>query len=161
MIIAAFTTCAQLIMQAYTYDIYTSIGIFIPLIVTNCMILGRAEAFASRNNLALSVVDGLVTGIGFAWVLLLLGAMREIIGSGTILANMDQLFGNIAANWQITIIPNYSGFIFAILPPGAFIGLGLIIAAKKAIDIRHTQWLEQHHLLMAGSKRIRVTDIAK
>jgi Na+-translocating ferredoxin:NAD+ oxidoreductase subunit E len=158
MIIAAFTTCAELCMQAFAYDAYVSIGIFIPLIVTNCMILGRAEAFASRNNVLISSLDGVITGLGFAWVLLMLGLLREVVGSGTLFANFDLLFGAGAASWKIVLIDDYQGFIFALLPPGAFIGLGLFIAAKKYLDALYQNWLREHHLLLVGTKRVRVTD---
>ena len=158
MIIAAFTTCAELIMQAYTYHLYTIIGIFIPLIVTNCMILGRAEAFASRNNVALSTIDGVMTGLGFAWVLLLLGIMREIIGSGTLFANFELIFGEPAQHWKIVVIEDFDGFVLAILPPGAFIALGLIIALHSYINNTYAQWLLAHKQITTGVKRVRVTE---
>ncbi len=134
MIIASFVTCIELLSQAFTYDLYLSLGIFIPLIVTNCVILGRAEAFASKNSALPAIIDGLMMGIGFTLVLILLGGMRELLGSGTLFTNMELLFGPIAEHWKITIIANYNGFLFAILPPGAFIGIGMIIACKNIID---------------------------
>ena len=134
LVIASLVTIVELLMQAFLYDLYTILGIFIPLIVTNCAIIGRAEAFASRNNGYHASLDGLMMGLGFTLVLLLLGSMREIIGSGTLFAQADLLFGDIAKNWKIVFSDNYNGFLLAILPPGAFIGLGFIIAIKNNID---------------------------
>ena len=134
MIIASFTTCIELLMQAYTYELYRILGIFIPLIVTNCIILGRADAFASKNPVLPAAFDGLMMGLGFAVVLLLLGALRELIGQGTLFAGMELLLGPVASNWTITVIPDYKQFLFAILPPGAFVFMGFLIAVK---NIRH------------------------
>ncbi len=136
LVIASFVTAVELAMNAFFHDLYTVLGIFIPLIVTNCSILGRAEAFASKNSVGKSVIDGLTMGVGFAAVLVVLGAMREIIGSGTLFAQAHMMFGE-AARWlTITIIDDYKGFLLAILPPGAFIGLGLLIAVKNLIEQR-------------------------
>jgi len=132
-------TIIELLMQAFLYDLYTILGIFIPLIVTNCAIIGRAEAFASRNKVYHSAIDGLMMGVGFTLVLLLLGSMREIIGSGTLFDQADLLFGEFGKSMKIVFIKDYSGFLLAILPPGAFIGLGFIIAAKNVIDRRLKQ----------------------
>ena len=134
MIIAAFTTCIELLMQAYTYELYRILGIFIPLIVTNCVILGRADAFASKNPVLPAAFDGLMMGTGFAVVLVVLGSLREIIGQGTLFAGMDLLFGPVAESWTITLFPNYKQFLFAILPPGAFVFMGFLIAIKNIID---------------------------
>ncbi|EKF75163.1 electron transport complex RsxE subunit [Alcanivorax hongdengensis A-11-3] len=136
MIIAAMVTVIEMLMQAYTFELYQILGIFIPLIVTNCTVLGRADAFASKNGVLPAMVDGMMMGAGFLVVLLLLGGMRELIGQGTLFANMQLLFGPVAANWEIDVIHNYGGFLLAILPPGAFLGLGLIIAGKNVIDKR-------------------------
>ncbi len=133
MIIASFVTCTELLMQAFTYELYQILGIFIPLIVTNCVILGRADAFASKNPILPSVVDGVMMGLGFTVVLVLLGAMRELIGQGTLFENMQLLFGPMAENWKIVVFDDYS-FLFAILPPGAFVGMGLLIAVKNIVD---------------------------
>lgn len=158
MIIASFTTCIELLMQAYTYELYRILGIFIPLIVTNCIILGRADAFASRNPVLPAAFDGLMMGTGFAVILVLLGALRELIGQGTLFAGMDLLLGPVAADWTITVIPNYKQFLFAILPPGAFVFMGFLIAIKNIIDRR----LEERRknlepLAPKESKRVRVT----
>ncbi|PJE80244.1 Electron transport complex subunit RnfE [invertebrate metagenome] len=139
MIIAAFTSSVELLMQAYTYDLYQILGIFIPLIVTNCIILGRADGFASKNPVLPSIFDGLMMGGGFFVVLLLLGALRELIGQGTLFANMDLLFGSAARNWTLIVIPDYKRFLFAILPPGAFVFMGCIIAVKNVIDRRQKE----------------------
>ena len=158
MIIASFTTCIELLMQAYTYELYRILGIFIPLIVTNCIILGRADAFASRNPVLPAAFDGLMMGTGFAVILVLLGALRELIGQGTLFSGMDLLLGPIAADWTMTVIANYKPFLFAILPPGAFVFMGFLIAIKNSIDRR----LEERRKNLApgipkGSKRVRVT----
>ncbi|QFU05363.1 Electron transport complex protein RnfE [Pseudoalteromonas sp. THAF3] len=134
MIIAAFVTIIQLLMNAFTFGLYQSLGIFIPLIVTNCAIIGRAEAFASKNNALLSAWDGLMMGLGFAMILVLLGAMRELIGQGTLFDGADLLLGPWAQSLRLDIIHFDHQFLLAILPPGAFIGLGLLIAAKNLID---------------------------
>ncbi len=136
MIIASIVTIIELLMNAWLHDLYLILGIFIPLIVTNCSITGRAEAFASRNPVLPSLVDGLMMGIGFTAVLLLLGGMREIIGQGTLFSQAELMFGESARGLAITIIEDYRGFLLAALPPGAFIGLGLIVALKNVIDAR-------------------------
>jgi len=136
LIIAAAVTIVDLMMQAFLYDLYTVLGIFISLITTNCAIIGRAEAFAAKNNVITSALDGLAMGLGFTAVLVVLGGIREAIGSGTLFARSDLIFGEGARNWTITLAENYDGFLLAILPPGAFIGMGLLIALKNVIDKR-------------------------
>lgn len=158
MIIASFTTCAELLMQAFTYELYQVLGIFIPLIVTNCAILGRADAFARKNPVLPAAIDGFFMALGFLVVLLLLGAMRELIGQGTLFTNMHLIFGEVARNWEWQVFNNYPDFLFAILPPGAFVGLGLLIALKNLIDDRIAkQRLAKSSPIVAGSKRVRVT----
>ncbi|MBQ0754859.1 MAG: electron transport complex subunit E [Gammaproteobacteria bacterium] len=139
MIIAALVTVIEMLMQAYTFELYEILGIFIPLIVTNCVVLGRADAFASKNPVLPAFIDGAMMGLGFLVILLLLGALREVIGQGTLFTNMQLLFGPSASGWQINLFENYRGFLFAVLPPGAFVGLGLIIAGKNVIDKRLKQ----------------------
>lgn len=134
MIIAAFVTIIQLLMNAYTFGLYQSLGIFIPLIVTNCAIIGRAEAYASKNPVHLSAFDGLMMGAGFMVVLVVLGAMRELIGQGTLFDGADLLLGPWASVLRIEVFSFDNQFLLAILPPGAFLGLGLLIAAKNVID---------------------------
>lgn len=136
MIIASFVTAIDLAMQGWLFELHKILGIFIPLIVTNCAILGRAEAFASRTTVDRAAMDGFMMGIGFTIVLLLLGGMREILGQGTLFSNAHLMFGEAARGWTITLIGDYRGFLLAILPPGAFIGLGLLIAVKNIIDDR-------------------------
>jgi len=136
MIIAAFVTCVQLLMNAYAYELYQSLGIFIALIVTNCIIIGRAEAFASRNPPLLALFDGLMMGLGFALVLLVLGGVRELLGQGTLFDGAELLLGDWAAVLRIQVVQMDSGFLLAILPPGAFIALGFLIALKNSIDVR-------------------------
>ncbi|MBF0470798.1 MAG: electron transport complex subunit E [Gammaproteobacteria bacterium] len=139
MIIASFVTAIELSMSAWFYDLYRVLGIFIPLIVTNCAILGRAEAFASRNDIPHSLVDGAAMGIGFTVPLVLLGAMREITGFGTLFAQADLMFGP-SAHWlTLNLFDDYGGFLLSILPPGAFIGLGLLIALKNVIDHKRAE----------------------
>ncbi len=136
LIIAAAVTCIELIMKAWFYDLYLILGIFVPLIVTNCAIIGRAEAFASRNKLIPSLIDALAMGLGFLLVLAALGALREILGFGTLFSNAELLFGSIAEQWEISLGTDYKGMLLAILPPGAFFGLALLIALKNVIDAR-------------------------
>lgn len=123
-VIASFVTVVQLCMEAYTYDLYKALGIFIPLIVVNCLILGRAEAYASRNRLTPAVVDGLGMGLGFTLALFVLGAVRELFGSGTLLG--CSVFG-----------PGYEPLLLMILPPGAFIVMGLLLAGMNRFDARN------------------------
>lgn len=158
MIIASFVTVTELIMQAFTYELYQVLGIFIPLIVTNCVILGRADAFASKNGLLPSAVDGFMMALGFIAVLVLLGAMREVLGQGVIFSNMDLLFGPMAKDWQITLVDGYPDFLFAILPPGAFMGMGILIALKNLLDDSLKKRAERLKApVETGSKRVRVT----
>ncbi|MGX2039727.1 electron transport complex subunit E [Methylocaldum sp. MU1018] len=136
LIIASNVTVIELLMNAFFHDLHKILGIFIPLIVTNCAIIGRAEAFASKNPADRALVDGLFVGLGFTFVLVLLGALREAVGTGAVLNRADLMFGEIAKNWTISLFSDYDGFLLAILPPGAFIGLGLLIAVKNIIDAR-------------------------
>jgi electron transport complex protein RnfE len=134
LVIASAVTITDIIMQAFFYELYLIIGLFIALITTNCAIIARAEAFASKNTVADSALDGLFMGLGFTAVLLVLGTLREIIGFGTLFQQFDLMFGEGAQWMKITLFENYDGYLLAILPPGAFIGLGLIIAVKNVID---------------------------
>lgn len=136
LIIASFVTAVELVMNAYFHQLYLILGIFIPLIVTNCAILGRAEAFASKTTPARAAADGLAMGAGFLGVLLTLGALRELLGQGTLLADAHLMFGEWGRALEMELIPDYPGFLLALLPPGAFIGLGLLLALKNVIDGR-------------------------
>ncbi|MFA0134508.1 electron transport complex subunit E [Vibrio splendidus] len=134
MIIASLVTCVQLLMNAYAYGLYLSLGIFIPLIVTNCIIIGRAEAFASKNEVLPAAQDGFWMGLGMTSVLIVLGAMREVIGNGTLFDGADLLLGDWASVLRIQIFQFDNSFLLALLPPGAFIGVGFLIALKNIID---------------------------
>ncbi|MFQ5633811.1 MAG: Rnf-Nqr domain containing protein, partial [Gammaproteobacteria bacterium] len=123
----------EMLFRAWLFDLHGALGIFLPLIVTNCVILGRAESFASRQPVAASVMDGFAHGLGFAWVLILLGGLRELIGHGSLLRNAEFLFGPAAENWRIDIGDGSAGLLIAVLPPGAFIGLGLLVAARNRL----------------------------
>ena len=123
-------------MKALFYDLYLVLGIFIPLIVTNCAIIGRAEGFASKNPVGVSALDGLMMGLGFLIVLSLLGAMREVIGFGTLFSHADLMFGETAKALTIIFNHDYRGFLLAVLPPGAFFGLALLIAGKNIVEAR-------------------------
>ncbi|MEN9657520.1 MAG: hypothetical protein RL571_985 [Pseudomonadota bacterium] len=138
LIIAALVTVVDLLFNAYAHGLYVVLGIFIPLITTNCIVLARAEAFASKNSVWDSALDGFFMGIGLTLVLAVLGGMRELVGKGTLLSGIDLVFGPKAQAWTIHIIPAdmHYQFLLAILPPGAFIGLGLLIAVKTALDKR-------------------------
>jgi electron transport complex protein RnfE len=136
LIIASVVTIIELSMQALFYDLFLVLGIFIPLIVTNCAIIGRAEGFASRNPVGPAALDGLMMGLGFLIVLALLGGLREIIGFGTLFANAELMFGEGAQSLKLEINPDYPGFLLAVLPPGAFFGLAILISAKNWLDLR-------------------------
>lgn len=158
MIIATFVTCAELLMKAFTYELYLVLGIFIPLIVTNCAILGRADAFASKNPVLPSLVDGFTMGLGFTAVLVLIGAVREILGRGTLFADMDLLLGPMAEGWGFNVLgSDYPGFLVAVLPPGAFLVTGLLIAAKHAIDGHIERRRQAAIRIVPGAKRVRTT----
>ena len=158
MIIAAAVTCIELLMQAFAYELFQILGIFLPLITTNCVILGRADAFACKNKVLPSMYDGFVMGVGFAVILMLLGAIREIIGTGAIFANMDLLFGEGAKSWKIVLVDDYTAVLVAILPPGAFIFTGMIIALKNIIDtgIKNREAAKAEKVAPT-SRRVRVT----
>ncbi|MCW8962530.1 MAG: electron transport complex subunit E [Gammaproteobacteria bacterium] len=134
LVIAGFVGVVELVMNAYFYELYLILGIFIPLIVTNCIIIGRAEAFASRQPLWAATLDGFVMGLGFTLVLLLLGSMREIVGSATLFADAHLLFGEWGQHMSISFGEDARGILLFALPPGAFIGLGLLVAIKNVID---------------------------
>ncbi len=136
MVIASFVTAVELAMQAYFHELHKVLGIFIPLIVTNCVIIGRAEAFASKNTPGRALVDGLAMGLGITSVLTVLGALRELVGQGTVLSQAHQLFGSAARAVELSLGASFHGLLIAILPPGAFLGLGFLIALKNVIDRR-------------------------
>lgn len=134
LIIAALVTVVDLLFNAFLHDLYLVLGIFIPLIVTNCIVLARVEAFAAKNSVGLAAYDGVVMGVGFVWVIGLLGAIREFVGQGTLFAGIEMIVPGASA-WQI-LPADYPGFLLAILPPGAFFVLGLMIAGRNWIEWR-------------------------
>lgn len=136
LIIASLVTVIELLFKAFLFDLYLSLGIFIPLIVTNCAILARAEAFASRHSPSAAILDGISMGAGFILLLVALGALRELIGRGSLFYGADSLFGPMASGFEMQLFPESSGLLLAVLPPGAFIGLGLLVAAKNYFDAR-------------------------
>jgi electron transport complex protein RnfE len=136
LLIATLVTLVDLFMEAYLNDLYQALGLFIPLIVTNCAILGRAEVFASKSPPAEATFDGLMMGLGFTLSLIILGGVREVLGSGTLFADASLMLGEVFAFLEITLIDDYGGFLLMILPPGGFIALGFIMAGKRLIDRR-------------------------
>ncbi len=159
MIIASFTTCAELLMRAFTYELYQILGLFIALIVTNCAILGRADAFACKNKPIPAVIDGIMMGFGFSVVLVIVGAIRELLGNGTLFADMHLLLGEFGRGWTLQISENYPGFLVAVLPPGAFLVTGFLIALKNIIDseLQRREKLRQTQETEAVSRRVRTT----
>jgi Na+-translocating ferredoxin:NAD+ oxidoreductase subunit E len=139
LIIAAMVTVIDLSMNAFLHPLHNVLGIFIPLIVTNCIVLARVEAFAAKNPTLPSALDGLMMGIGLAGVLALLGGIRELVGKGTLFSGIDLVFGPEAKSLVWQAIPDYNGFLLAILPPGAFIGLACLIAVRNWAELRKTQ----------------------
>ncbi|MEI7757427.1 MAG: electron transport complex subunit E [Bacteroidota bacterium] len=136
LIIAALVTVIDFSIHAFIQPLYKALGIFIPLIVTNCIVLARVESFAAKNKTTPSFFDGLFMGLGLAMVLTFLGALRELFGKGTLLSGIDLILGPSANNLVIHFFGNYQGFLLAILPPGAFIGLACLIALKNRIEAR-------------------------
>lgn len=158
LIIAALTSCIEFVMQAYAYQLYQVLGIFIPLIVTNCSILARAETFARFNALLPSLIDGLMMGLGYVLVLLLLGAFREILGRGSLFSHMDLIFGPMAQNWTLHPFEHFPGILFLALPPGAFVGLGLLVALVNVINEKRQQAAQKDTTpVVSGHKRVRIT----
>ncbi|MEM9784437.1 MAG: electron transport complex subunit RsxE, partial [Pseudomonadota bacterium] len=131
-------TMVDMALNAWAHDLHKVLGLFIPLIVTNCAILGRAEAFASRTGPLAAGFDGLMMGLGFTFALVALGAVREILGAGTLFANASVLLGSGLGFLEMTVIPDYGGFLLMILPPGGFIVLGFLLAAKNVLDRRRS-----------------------
>ncbi len=134
LIIACVVTTIELLMSAHMEALFLALGIFLPLIVTNCAVIGRAEAFASRNPVAHAAMDGFAMGLGFLGVLVALGALRELVGHGTLMRDADILLGAWARGLEVQVWADYRGFLPAVLPPGAFVGLALLIAFKNKLD---------------------------
>lgn len=140
MVIASLVTLVELVMNAYFQTLYDILGIFLPIITTNCAIIGRAEAFASKNRVGPALIDGFMMGMGFLLVLVVLGGAREILAQGTLGQGLHLLFGASFEGLYWTLIPDTQGLLLAALPPGAFIGLGIMIALKNMIDRQVKQW---------------------
>ncbi|MFC4656814.1 MULTISPECIES: electron transport complex subunit E [Rheinheimera] len=136
MVIASVVTVIELLMHAWMYNLYQALGIFIPLIVTNCIVIGRAEAYASKNSVGPAAFDGLMMGIGFSLVLCTLGAVRELVGSGSLFAGADLLLGDWAKVLTVQLFSPENPMLLAILPPGAFLVMALLIASKNQLDLR-------------------------
>ena len=136
LIVAALVTVIDLGMHAWLQALHGVLGIFIPLIVTNCIVLARVEAFAAKQPVGYSALDGLMMGLGLAMVLTVLGGMREVVGKGTLFSGIDLALGPSAKQFVLTVVPDYHGFLLAILPPGAFIGLALLIAGRNWLESR-------------------------
>jgi electron transport complex protein RnfE len=143
LLIAAIVTVVDMMMNAWLHELHKVLGLFIPLIVTNCAILGRAESFASRQPIRAAVTDGFAMGIGFIIALVALGATREIIGAGTLFANASLLLGEGFSWMEITLIPDYRGFLLMALPPGGFLMMGFLMAAKRVADARISEGKQQ------------------
>lgn len=135
-IIATLVTLTDMLINAYAYELYKVLGLFIALIVVNCAILGRAEAFASKNTMLDSLYDALMMGIGLTWALVVIGGFREIIGSGTLFAQASLLLGDAFGFLEVTLIPDYKGFLIMVLPPGGFMAVGFLLVAKRWLDQR-------------------------
>ena len=133
-LIASIVTLIDMWLNAWMHELYKVLGLFIPLIVTNCAILGRVESFASKQNLLPALADGFFMGLGFLWVLVVVGAIREIIGSGTLFSHAPLLLGQQFAWLETTVIPNYQGVLLLVLPPGGFVVLGLLLSLKRLTE---------------------------
>ncbi len=131
LIIASLVTMTDLMLNAYLHPLHKVLGLFIPLIVTNCAILGRVESFASKTSPIPALIDGISMGIGFTWVLVVLGGVREVIGTGKLFDNASLLLGDSFHFLEITVIPDYRGLLIAILPPGGFLILGAMLMVKQ------------------------------
>ncbi|AWI78083.1 electron transport complex subunit RsxE [Parazoarcus communis] len=135
-LIATLVTLVDMSLNAWLHDLHKVLGLFIALIVVNCAILGRAEAFASRQPVLSSIVDGIAMGLGFTLALIVLGATREVLGSGTLFASASLLLGESFRFLEITVIPDYKGFLMMILPPGGFLALGFLMALQRHVETR-------------------------
>jgi Na+-translocating ferredoxin:NAD+ oxidoreductase subunit E len=133
LVMATMVTVSDVLMNALTPEVHRVIGLFIPLIVTNCAILGRVEAFAYRQTVPLALMDGLAMGLGFTWVICLLGGIREVLGTGELFSHAETLFGETARHWTWTMIERFEGIQLALLPAGAFLLLGLILALRNQL----------------------------
>ena len=133
-LIASIVTLVDMWLNALMHELYKVLGLFIPLIVTNCAILGRVESFASKKNTLPAVADALAMGLGFIWVLVVIGGAREILGSGTLFAHASLLLGSNFEWMELTILPDYQGILLLVLPPGGFLMLGFLLSLKRLIE---------------------------
>jgi electron transport complex protein RnfE len=133
-IISTLVTLVDAMLNAWLHSLHQVLGLFIPLIVTNCAILGRVESFASRVSVLPAMADGLFMGLGFTWVLTALGGIREILGSGTLFSQASLLLGQQFAFLEMTVIPDYRGLLLILLPPGGFLVLGMVLALKQKLE---------------------------
>ncbi len=138
LVIAALVTMIDLTIHGFAEPLHKVLGIFIPLIVVNCIVLARVESFAAKQSPTPAIWDGLMMGLGLTIVLTLLGGMRELVGKGTLLSGIDLALGERFAPYVLHVLPDYQGFLLAILPPGAFIGLGCLIALRNWISAKNT-----------------------
>ena len=141
-LIATLVTLVDLGLNAWAHELYKVLGLFIALIVVNCAILGRAESFASKSPVLESAADGLMMGLGFTAALVAIGGVREILGSGTLFANAHLLLGQSFAFLELTLIPEYRGYLLMILPPGGFLVVGFLLAGKRLLDRRRAAHAE-------------------
>lgn len=139
LVIAALVSIIDMSINAFAQPLHKVLGIFIPLIVVNCIVLARVESFAAKNTFVPSVLDGFMMGLGGTMVLGLLGGIREIFGKGTLFSGLDLVFGPGAKQFVLTVVPDYHGFLLAVLPPGAFLGLGMLVALRNWAEIRNTK----------------------
>ena len=149
LLIAAIVTVVDMVINAWLHELHKVLGLFIPLIVTNCAILGRAESFASRQSVRASIVDGFAMGLGFTIALVALGAVREILGAGTLFANASLLLGERFTFLELTLIPDYRGFLIMALPPGGFLMMGFLMAGKRVLDSRQSRKRDSDAVLVA------------
>lgn len=152
LLIAAIVTVVDMLINAWLHELHKVLGLFIPLIVTNCAILGRAESFASRQTVRASITDGFAMGTGFTLALVALGAVREILGAGTLFANASLLLGETFSFLEITLIPDYRGFLIMALPPGGFLMMGFLMAGKRVLDARQRRNKETTDPALATAK---------
>ncbi len=139
LVIASLVSIIDMSINAFAQPLHKVLGIFIPLIVVNCIVLARVESFAAKNTFVPSVLDGFMMGIGGTLVLGLLGGVREIFGKGTLFSGLDLVFGPAAKQFVLTVVPDYHGFLLAVLPPGAFLGLGMLVALRNWAEVRNAK----------------------
>lgn len=138
LLIAALVSLADMAINAWLHELYKVLGLFIPLIVVNCCVLGRAEAFASRQPVLASAVDGLAMGLGYTLTLTLMGGCREMLGSATLFAHASLLLGQSFVFLETTLIQDYHGFLLMLLPPGGFLALGFLLAGRRLLERRQS-----------------------